>query len=126
MQTEPHDPVHNDRQSTPEEPESWRRLADICRELHVPVRRGARWAQALNDGSMATKRPRPSGGSPEWWVSTAGSAAFLRAIGDQREIPSVPELPTTPVRQQQAPPPKPRTRLAWLHRVGGRLGLLKA
>jgi hypothetical protein len=100
-------------------------MADICRELYMPVRRGARWAQALKNDSLAMKRPRASGGSPEWWVSTAGSAAFLRAIGDQREIPSVPELRTTSVCEQQAPAPKPMVKSAWLRSLGRRLGLVK-
>ena len=59
---------------------AWRPLADVCRELGVPGRRGARWAQARQDASQAGKRRRAGGGSPQWWLSPAGAKALRTAM----------------------------------------------
>ena len=60
--------------------DGWRPLADVCRELGVPSRRGARWAQARHDASLADKRKRSGGGSPQWWLGPAGAKALRIAM----------------------------------------------
>ncbi len=58
----------------------WCRVSDLCNQIGVSSRTGSRWAVRINDPSLATKRPRSSGGSPEWWVSPEGEQAFRAAV----------------------------------------------
>ena len=60
--------------------DDWRPLADICRELGVPARRGARWAQKQQDASLAVKCRRAAGGSSQWWLGPEGTKAFRIAM----------------------------------------------
>lgn len=60
--------------------DGWRPLADVCRELGVPSRRGARGAQAQQNAGVADKRRRAGGGSPQWWLSPAGGKALRLAM----------------------------------------------
>lgn len=72
-------PTYNDP-TTSQATDGWQPLADVCRELGVPSRRGARWAQARHDPSQAAKRARSGGGSAQWWLSPTGAKALRIAL----------------------------------------------
>lgn len=58
----------------------WCRVSDLCAQIGVSARTGARWAGRVGNPALCRKRPKSSGGSPEWWVGPEAARAFRAAV----------------------------------------------